>query len=118
MAALPEEMPINETLDFGPKLDDEMSMAVDLVVVNALYPERFTSAEAERLAGLDGGLDESAGAAVRAAVSEHNRARAQRVQLRRLRKEIDNVATLPFLFEPQLGIDEFERLSRTLEKRL
>ena len=118
VAALPEEMPVNETLDFEERLAKEMRLGVDLVVVNALYPERFTGPEAERLGALDGKLDPSAHAAVRAALSEHNRARAQRVQLRRLKKQVENVATLPFLFEPELGIDEFERLSRSLERRL
>ena len=116
VAALPEEMPVNETLDFEDRLAKEMRLTVDLVVVNALYPERFTGPEAERLS--NGKLDPSTRAAVRAALSEHNRARAQRVQLRRLRKQVEHVATLPFLFEPELGIDEFERLSRSLERRL
>ena len=118
VVALPEEMPVNETLDFRASLRTEMGMDVDRVVVNALYPERFTGPDVERLAAADGDFGAGARAAVRAALSEHHRARAQRVQLRRLRREADDVTTLPFLFEPQLGLEEFERLSRGLEKRL
>lgn len=118
VVTLPEEMPVNETLDFRRQLHAEMDMDVDGVVVNALYPERFTRPEAERLAAADGDLSTAPRAAVRAALSEHHRARTQRVQLRRLKKEEGNVTTLPFLFEPELGLEQFERLSRGLEKRL
>lgn len=115
----PEEMPVTETLEFRERLRDEMKMAIDTVVVNGLYPERFAGDEARRLAEVDGRVGGArARAAVRAALSEHHRARSQRVQLRRLRKEVDLSVTLPFLFEPELGLEEIERLSRELERRL
>jgi anion-transporting ArsA/GET3 family ATPase len=117
--ALPEEMPVTETLEFRERLRDQMAMAVDAVVVNGLYPERFDGAEARRLTELDGASpDGGVGAAVGAALSEHRRARTQRTQLRRLRKEVDRTVTLPFLFEPELELEEIERLSRDLERRL
>lgn len=118
--AAPEEMPVTETLEFRHRLGEEMGMSIDAVVVNGLLPERFGGPEAERLAALDGSLlkDGRARAAVRAALSEHNRARVQRSQLRRLRKEVKGAVSLPFLFEPELGLPEVERLSRELERRL
>jgi hypothetical protein len=57
-------------------------------------------------------------AALRAALSEHRRARGQRVQLRRLKKEVPDAITLPYVFEPELGLPEFERLSAELERKL
>ena len=57
-------------------------------------------------------------AALRAALSEHRRARGQRAQLRRLKKEVPDAITLPYLFEPELGLAEFERLSGELERKL
>jgi hypothetical protein len=58
-------------------------------------------------------------AALRAALSQHARARGQRAQLRRLKREIDApVATLPYLFQGELDLDAFERLSVDLERRL
>ena len=45
-------------------------------------------------------------AAARAALSEHGRARSQRAQLARLRRRVEApVKTLPFLFEPELGVE-------------
>ena len=126
--ALPEEMPVVETVEFGRRLEGEMGMAVDAVVVNGVYPERFTAAEARALGDLsrdgsgprgDATLSAAARDAIHAALLEHRRARSQRAQLRRLREELDGrVATLPFLFEPELGLAEVERLSRQLERRL
>jgi anion-transporting ArsA/GET3 family ATPase len=117
--ALAEEMPVNETLELGDRLREQMDMGIDAVVVNALYPERFTNDEAARLESLDGAGSAAQRAALRAALSEHRRARAQRAELRRLKREAQApVATLPYLFQPDLGLEQLERLSRELERRL
>jgi anion-transporting ArsA/GET3 family ATPase len=117
--ALAQEMPVNETIEFRQKLRDEMGMATDAIVVNSLLPERFTAEEAERIEAVNGdhGSDEVA-SALRAALSEQRRARGQRTQLRRLKKEADGVVTLPHLFEPELQLGDFERLSVELERKL
>ena len=49
-------------------------------------------------------------AAVRAALAEHERAQAQRTHLRRLKREAGApVHTLPFLFDAEVGLDEYPR---------
>src|SRR5918996_3848378 len=113
VVALPEEMPVNETLDLERRLAEEMGMEIDRAVVNALYPERFTREEAKRMTTFGGN------GAVRAALAEHERVRGQRSQLRRLRRGLDAaVATLPFLFEPELGREQLHELARRLERAL
>jgi anion-transporting ArsA/GET3 family ATPase len=117
--ALPQEMPVNETLEFRVKLEEEMGMRTDVVVVNALLPDRFSSEEAERIEAVNGGHGApEVAAALRAALSEYRRARSQRVQLRRVKREVPDAVTLPFLFEPELGLPDFERLSGELERKL
>jgi len=118
--ALAEEMPVNETLELGTRLKDAVGLGLDAVVVNGLYPERYTKADAEKLrAAADNGLDPGALSSVRAALAEHERARAQRSHLRRLKKEAGApVMTLPFLFEPDVGLPEYERLAKELERKL
>ena len=117
--SLPEEMPVNETLDLGGRLREEMGMELGAIVVNSLYPERFTGAEAERLEAVDGDGNLGERAAVTAALSEHRRARGQRSELRRLKRAAEApVATLPYLFEPDLQLEQLELLSRELEKKL
>ena len=45
----PEEMPVNESAVLERVLREEVGMAVDRVYMNALYPERFSKRDAERL---------------------------------------------------------------------
>jgi anion-transporting ArsA/GET3 family ATPase len=119
--ALPEEMPVNETVEFSGKLRDQMGYDPELVVMNALLPERFSGEDAETIEGVNGGSgDPTVAAALRAALSEHRRSRSQRAQLRRLKKGVTEapVVTLPYLFDTDLGLDEWERLSEELERRL
>src|SRR5215210_5673440 len=107
-------MPVNETVEFERALQRELDMKVEQIVVNAMHPARFTAAEVRALEAAAEGADGrgAAGAALSAALSEHRRARAERAQLRRLRRAAGaSVATLPRLFEPELGHGEIERLS-------
>jgi anion-transporting ArsA/GET3 family ATPase len=119
IVATPEEMPVNESALLEQRLGEDVGVAVDRVYMNALYPERFGDAEAERLEGAlngnGGGATGAAAGAIRAAVSEHRRALAQRRQLARLRELLTTqVSTLPFVFEPVLGMSELEALSQEL----
>jgi anion-transporting ArsA/GET3 family ATPase len=118
--ALAEEMPVNETLELGDRLVEAVGLGLDAVVVNGVYPERYTKAEAETLrAAANDGLDPEALSALRAALVEHERARAQRVHVRRLKRDAGApVLTLPFLFEPEVGLPEYERLASELERKL
>jgi anion-transporting ArsA/GET3 family ATPase len=107
--ALPEEMPVNETLDLGERLKDEMGIGIDRIVVNQVLPERFTAADAERLEAVDGSP------AIRAALTEHRRVRVQRSQLRRLRRAAEApVSTLPFLFTADFGREQLDTLAGKL----
>jgi anion-transporting ArsA/GET3 family ATPase len=115
VVALPEEMPVNETLDLERRLRGELEMKIDHAIVNGLYPERFRTEDARRLRAAAA----RGGPAVRAALAEHERVRGQRSQLRRLRRGLDaRVATLPFLFEPELGLPQLEELAGRLERVL
>ena len=118
--ALPEEMPVNETLMLRDDLERELDMHLDEVVVNGLYPERFAPAQADTLSrALDTAGTPLQRAALRAALSAHRRARSQREQVARLEEATGRqAAELPFLFEPELGRAQFDALSRMLEEAL
>ena len=47
--ALPEEMPVTETLELGGRLHDAVGLGLDMIVVNGLYPDRFRAKDAEAL---------------------------------------------------------------------
>jgi anion-transporting ArsA/GET3 family ATPase len=116
--ALPEEMPVNETLDLEARLRDD-GLHLHGVVANGVYPHRFREQDARQMANLDAGIPAGIRAGLRTAMSEHRRAVAQRSQLRRLRGGLEApVSTLPFVFQPQLRPADVELLSHELEAAL
>jgi anion-transporting ArsA/GET3 family ATPase len=116
--ALPEEMPVNEAVEFERALDRDLGIAVDAVVVNAVHPVRFRPPDVERIRAASTATPATR-AALDAALSEHTRARAEHGQVRRLRRAASApVATLPRIFEPELGRAHLELLSLELERKL
>jgi anion-transporting ArsA/GET3 family ATPase len=111
----PEEMPVNETATLERDLTGEVGVAVDRIVMNGMYPELFSDGEADRLAGVAEDSDGVVRAACRTAVRECRRGRSQREQLARLEELTQApVTTLPFLFEPELGVEQVGVLAEGL----
>jgi len=112
--ALPEEMPVNETLELERKLPEAVGSRLAAIVVNGLWPERFSAGDAEALRASADGVP-----AVRAALTAYERARAQRSHLRRLRRATEaKVVTLPYLFDAEIGLPEYEKLAGSLARKL
>jgi anion-transporting ArsA/GET3 family ATPase len=112
IVALPEEMPVNETVVLERQLNEEVDVAVDRVYMNGLYPERFSRPDLDRLESAGGKAEGPLRAAYRAALSESRRAAAHREQLARLVELVTPpVRTLPFLFVPELGVEEIRKLA-------
>ncbi len=120
--ALAEEMPVNETLELERALPDAVGAGLEAIVVNGVYPRRFTEAEARQAAQVaqgDGAVDPGVAHALGAAGAEHRWVRGQQAQLRRLRRSAQApVVTLPFLFTGELRTPELQRLGTELERRL
>jgi anion-transporting ArsA/GET3 family ATPase len=115
IVSLPEEMPVNESASLEHELSEQIGVAVDRVYMNALYPERFANEEAARIADAIEAGNGAVRDALRTAVSEHRRARSQRDQLARLEGQVSApVKTLPFVFEPRLGVEDARRLAEAL----
>ena len=117
--ATPEEMPVNETMTLVDELAKDAT-ALDLVIVNALYPARFA---AEEISELDAALTRTRSAlarsALRAALSEHSRAATQREQRDRLGERVNGrLVELPYVFADRVGLPELEMLSGALEAAL
>ena len=113
--ATAEEMPVNETLWLRDALGEEQ-LPLDATIVNACYPQRFTALER---AALEKARKRASrpltGAAIGAALSEHDRMQTQREQLERLRDGLaTEVIELPYLFAEALGPAELEQLADAL----
>jgi hypothetical protein len=117
--ALPEEMPVNETIDLEGRVRHKLGTELLRVVVNAVLPQRFTNADADALQSANGAGGPAAREALEAALAAHARGRAQRSQVGRLRRGLGTpVSTLPLLLTPDVGRDELEELADELERAL
>jgi anion-transporting ArsA/GET3 family ATPase len=117
--ATPEEIPVNETLSLCEALEGD-ELAVDLVILNGVYPMRFAERELQRLAdALERSRSQLSRSALRAAIAEHARAATQREQRARLEAEVNGrLVELPYVFAEQLAPHEIEVLSDALGELL
>jgi anion-transporting ArsA/GET3 family ATPase len=114
--ATAEEMPVNETLWLRDALAVDR-LALEATIVNACYPQRFSARERTALEKARRRTEHPlTGAALRAALSEHARMKAQREQLARLREGLaTEVVELPYLFADTIGRPELDLLADSLE---
>jgi anion-transporting ArsA/GET3 family ATPase len=114
--ATAEEMPVNETLAIRHDLERE-GLALHAVIVNALYPERFSTRDERKLEKALSDIDASpTRGAIRAALSEATRAAGQREQQERLREGLQmELVQLPYVFADQIGREQLEQLADALE---
>lgn len=109
LVTLPEEIPVNETIEALGRLR-ELELDASAVVVNGLYPELFTEADEAALRGL-GPAAGAARAAAEAALSHLTRRRDQAEELERLGEAADVPRVeLPFLFRPAMDVDALAEL--------
>ncbi len=117
--ATPEEMPVSETLELEGRLPDAIGCPLDAIVVNGLYPRRFTAREVERVREATAAGSPAVRAAGTAARAQAARVQAQQGQLRRLRRAARApVLTLPFLFRGALDLAAVGELAPELASGL
>ncbi len=118
--AIPEESPVNETLELHRRLPAEAGLQLDRVIVNGVYPDRFSADDCQAIDAALAHAEAAEHDALRAALAEHARAALQAEQLARLRAGLGRcpLLTLPFLFTAALGREQLERLVDGLDVAL
>ena len=122
LVTLPEETPVNETVETAEAFTDRVGLALGPLVVNGVYPDRpldgLTSPEEiEALAAQSGGTvpDGELEHLARAAHFLTSRRRLQVEQLTRLDERLDLPrVVLPFLFSADIGPAQVEVLADAL----
>lgn len=115
IVSLPEEMPVNETVSLERDLTNDIGVSVDRVIMNALYPDRFTERDITELKGLEKSEDTELRSAHRAALSMSRRTEAQAEQFERLKNLVSApISTLPFVFEPELTLKAARRMAEEI----
>jgi anion-transporting ArsA/GET3 family ATPase len=106
-----EEMPVTETIELRGRLREELGLDFGLIVVNAVFPHRFSERDRRTLRAAP------PSPARHAAQFSASWVRHQRAQIAKLRQAFRGgpLSTLPFVFESALGPAELEPLSNELE---
>ncbi|MGI8774708.1 MAG: ArsA family ATPase [Actinomycetota bacterium] len=134
LVALPEEMPVSETIETSQALAERVKVQHGAVFANAVYPPLLTDGECDELDAVmsDGDPDELRAAAetvglkldredLDALVGYAHFLRARRgiqaKHLRALRKGVDQpVVELPFVFSSDLSLPALEGLADAIEE--
>jgi anion-transporting ArsA/GET3 family ATPase len=121
------EMAVSETLELDAALRGQLGRELEGVIANAVLPRRFTAAELERLAEIDGegardGRSEPdrrvISAALVGALSIPARPRRQQNLLARLRRGGLDVVSVPFAFTPSLDAAAIGRIADHLGRTM
>ncbi len=142
------EMAVTETIELQDGLREQIGRDLGVVIVNGLLPRRFTAAELQRIAALDGGPAPGAGggprggaaggrggwasardgaqegnrevlhAAAHAARAIHQRASFQHSQVARLRRRGFEVVGVPFAWSALLDSSGIGAIADRLGRRL
>jgi hypothetical protein len=118
LVTLAEDLPSNETVELARRQSEAVKMPLGPLVVNQLYPPRFTQGPSARaIAALPEKIDDKAlePLVVAARTAQRRRALNDRY-LERLHRDLPLPQVhLPYLFTPRFGFEALEELSRRLE---
>jgi anion-transporting ArsA/GET3 family ATPase len=113
LVTLPEELPVNETLELDQALR-QAKLPRGVCFVNGIWPKRFEPAELSRLPDADPWRGAKA-----TAERLQLRAQLEAAECQRLRGTLGlPTIDLPFLFVERFGLEAVERLSRLLDAPL
>lgn len=118
IVSLPEEMPVNESIDLH-KMAEELGLPPGKLIVNGLYPKIFDADEAAKLQTLretadpkDGLPGAIASSVLDGALMSHARREMHEEMIKKLRADVPRERLeLPFLFRPGIGTEEIEVLA-------
>jgi anion-transporting ArsA/GET3 family ATPase len=114
LVTLPEDMPVNESLELYSALTDELRMPVTKLVINRVLPTLFKGEDTERCLALSASLPASSPllSLAEAARIRAVRERIQEEAIARLRNELPvERISMPFLFMPEFRRSAIESLS-------
>lgn len=117
LVTLPEELPVNEAVGFLQTAETELRMTVEKIIVNGVYPERFTGPEADAVRRLlkEKGNDPDVRAAGGTALQQMRRRETQQGHIERLRRESGRpLHFLPFYFTNHLRPENIEDIAARL----
>jgi anion-transporting ArsA/GET3 family ATPase len=117
--ALPEEMPVSETIELGTALERDIGLELGAVVMNGVYPLRFDASDARELGDARGAVPAGpALEAVDSALALYARTEAQLEQMARITERDAPMVGVQHVFAPELTRKDVEQMSERLEEAL
>jgi anion-transporting ArsA/GET3 family ATPase len=117
IVTLAEDLPSNEAVELARRTRQTVKMPLGPLVVNRLYPPRFTQGPSARaLADLPDGVDPELQPLLASARTAERRREVNDRYLERLARELPLPQLhLPYLFTPDFGPEALEELARRLD---
>ncbi|OGP84804.1 MAG: hypothetical protein A2Y95_07650 [Deltaproteobacteria bacterium RBG_13_65_10] len=127
LVTLPEELPVNETIEMARAAEEKLNMSFEDVVVNAVVPRLFTEREAQALASLRrnpevlgrvaASMEDEMDLAdlLETADATIGRRALHESYIRRLRSQVrKRMIELPFIYRAQLSLEDLRGLGEIL----
>lgn len=122
LITLPEELPVNETIELRNQIAAEFDVRIGAVIANAVFPRLMSESDIETVRTLlatHGDETDDLGALLGAAVFRDQRCDLQARYLERLRTELElPLVEIPFYFEPTFDRTVVERMGSHLSRAL
>lgn len=112
LVTLPEELPVNEAVEFIKQADTELQMPVNMTIINKVYEDMFNDDESEAVMKSFG---ESSQVLLEPAKKQILRRRVQQAHMDRIRGvSPGKVVEIPFRFTNELTLDEIGAIGELL----
>lgn len=120
LVTLPEEMPVNETLELRQVVNNELKIPIGMIVANSVYPHVFSEEEMGWVEQTeDEQFDEEVRGFIDAARFRTQRVNMQREYVERLGEEVDEpFVKIPYYFTERFDFQTIRKIARELEEQL
>lgn len=119
LVALPEELPVNEALEFERKAENDLNMGVAAIIVNMIYPEIFSPNEVAAIERMDNSEPGKKQPAIEAARRQIVRRKVQQSHIHRLITEGEHpVFQLPFYYTNNLDQEQIKDIAEYIRTGL
>lgn len=122
LVTLPEEMPVNETVELHTQLRSEFDVRIGSIIANGVLPQVLSptlSRHLHTLSSTYGEQDDELGSLLAAAKFREERMAMQSEYLERLARELDApVLEVPFFFEPSLTPRILEQIGSEIGEQI
>ncbi len=119
LVALPEELPVNEALEFERKVENDLNMCVAATIVNMVYPQIFDSDEVSAIERMNNSILENKQPILEAARRQIVRRKLQQSHIDRLITEGEHpVFQLPFYYTNNLDREQIKDIAEHIRTGL